>query len=51
MVCYLKGTKSPGIWFEKQEEEACVLGYVDANYAEDIDKRRSTTGYLYVYGR
>lgn len=39
MVCYLKGTKSPGILFEKQEEEACVLGYVDANYAEDSQKK------------
>ena len=32
--------------FKKQGKEARVLGYVDAVYAGDLDKRRSTTGYV-----
>ncbi|TXG53838.1 hypothetical protein EZV62_019094 [Acer yangbiense] len=35
-------TKSLGILFEKQGKEACVLGYVDADYARDLDKRSTT---------
>ena len=50
ILCYLKGTKSLGILFEKQGKEACVLGYVDADYAGDLDKRRSTTGYVFTSG-
>ncbi|CAL2277304.1 unnamed protein product [Prunus armeniaca] len=34
--------------FEKQKENAGVLGYVDADYAGDLDKRRSTSGYVFT---
>ncbi|KAL6273672.1 hypothetical protein ACE6H2_024364 [Prunus campanulata] len=47
---YLKGTKRFGILFERQQRKACVLGYVDSDYAGDLDKRRSTTGYVFVCG-
>ncbi|CAL9018854.1 unnamed protein product [Prunus brigantina] len=43
---YLKGTKKLGILFERQQRKACVLGYVNLDYAGDIDKRRSTTRYV-----
>ena len=28
----------------------CVIGYVDSDYTGDLDKRRSTTGYLFMLG-
>ena len=45
---YLKGTKRLGILFERQQGKACVSGYVDSDYAGDLDKRRSTTGYVFI---
>lgn len=47
---YLKGTKGLGILFERKQEEACVAGFVDSDYAGDLDKRRSTTGYVFTCG-
>ena len=47
---YLKGSWRQRIMFEKQKENEGVLGYVDADYARDLDKRRSTSG-LCVYMR
>ncbi|CAL2238507.1 unnamed protein product [Prunus armeniaca] len=45
---YLKGSWRQRIMFEKQKENARVLGYVDADYAGDLDKRRSTSGYVFT---
>ncbi|CAL2228538.1 unnamed protein product [Prunus armeniaca] len=47
---YLKGTKKFGILFERKQGKACVSGYVDSDYARDLDKRRSTTGYVFMCG-
>ncbi|PRQ16639.1 putative RNA-directed DNA polymerase [Rosa chinensis] len=47
---YLKGTRQLGIMFERKQEVACVAGFVDADYAGDLDKRRSTTGYVFTCG-
>ena len=44
---YLNGTKELCICFGKKE--ACVLGYTDADYAGDMDKRRSTSGYVFNF--
>ena len=44
---YLKGTKGMRICFGRKE--ACVDGYTDANYAGDMDKRRSTSGYVFMF--
>ena len=30
-------------------KEACVDGYTDANYAGDMDKRRSTFDYVFMF--
>jgi hypothetical protein len=46
----LKGTKDLGILFERQQEESFVFGFVDADFSGDLDKRRSTTGYVFTYG-
>src|SRR4051812_18305369 len=44
---YLSGTTGHGIMFAKHEDTS-VVGYVDADYAGDIDNRRSTTGYVFT---
>ena len=44
---YLNGTKELCICFGSRE--ACVLGYTDADYAGDMDKRRSTSGYVFIF--
>ncbi|TXG69854.1 hypothetical protein EZV62_004789 [Acer yangbiense] len=45
----VKWIKSLGILLEKQGKETCVLSYVDADYAGDLDKR-STTSYVFTSG-
>jgi len=48
---YILGTIDVGIKFQKQEMfnlDNRVVGYVDSDYAGDLDKRRSTTGYLFT---
>lgn len=46
---YLKGTKDLGICFrwEKSNE---LIGYSDADYANEVDTRRSNTGLCIYYG-
>eukprot|EP00253_Pinus_taeda_P024271 PITA_24271 len=43
---YLRGTSDRCIVFSGSEGSVC--GYVDADYAGDLDKRRSTTGYVFT---
>jgi hypothetical protein len=47
---YLRGTAKVGLLFQGLEEgEPKVLqGYVDADYAGDLDQRRSITGYVFM---
>ena len=44
---YLKGTKDYGITFTRNAQFD-VEGYSDADYAGDLDSRRSTTGYVFT---
>ena len=34
--------------FDRQQNELSVKGYVDADYAGDLNDRRSTTGYVFT---
>jgi hypothetical protein len=45
---YLKGTIEYGITFVRQKSDLSVVRYVDANYAGDLDDRRSTTSYVFT---
>ena len=46
---YIKGIIDVGLVFEKDStgKHACI-GYVDSDYAGDLDKHRSTTGYVFT---
>lgn len=43
---YLKGTANLGIVFKANQDE--LFGYCDADYAGDLDNRKSTSGYVFV---
>ena len=45
---YLKGTAEHGILFSRQPRTNSVVGYVDADYAGEMNGRRSTTGYVFT---
>ena len=44
---YLSGTRDMCICFGKRD--ACVEGYTDADYAGDLDKSLSTSGYIFMF--
>ncbi|XP_035539980.1 secreted RxLR effector protein 161-like [Juglans regia] len=44
---YILGTIDLGLKFEKSED-SLVTGYVDSDYAGDLDKRRLTIGYVFA---
>jgi hypothetical protein len=46
VVRYLAGTITCGIMFGSSNTE--VVGYCDADYAGDVDTRRSTGGYVFI---
>ena len=45
---YLKGTTDVGLTFDRAKMSDSVVGYVDLDFAGDLDKRRSLTGYLFT---
>ena len=46
---YLQNTVGVGLTFEHDKSRGkCIVGYCDSDYASDLDKRRSTTGYLFT---
>ena len=47
----MKGTTDYGITFARQKSDLSIVGYVDADYAEDLDDRRLTTGYVFTLTR
>jgi hypothetical protein len=44
----LKGTIEYGIILVRQKSYLSVIGYVDVDYAGDLDDRRFTTGYVFT---
>ncbi|KAH9658397.1 hypothetical protein KPL70_023479 [Citrus sinensis] len=48
---YLKGTLEVGLVYDGENKKGhTLIGYVDADFAGDLDKRRSQTGYLFTMG-
>jgi len=47
---YLKGTTGHGIMFNSGQGDPLVVGYVDSDYAGDMDDRRSPIGYVFTLG-
>ncbi|KAL2623658.1 hypothetical protein R1flu_003863 [Riccia fluitans] len=48
---YIKGTMGYGLLFDAHSHQAKTLvGFVDSDYAQDLDTRRSTTDYVMTLG-
>lgn len=47
---YLRGTKIEGLMYQKIEQSHMVR-YVDSDYTDDLNKWRSSTGYVFTLGR
>ncbi|OAE29640.1 hypothetical protein AXG93_1762s1210 [Marchantia polymorpha subsp. ruderalis] len=48
---YLKSTLDYGLLFDGLSDNAkSLFSYVEADYRQDLDKRRSTTGYVFTLG-
>ncbi|XP_073120250.1 secreted RxLR effector protein 161-like [Henckelia pumila] len=51
LLRYLKGTKKLKLKYSKSTSNTCeVTGYCDSDYAADLDKRRSISGYVFIIG-
>ena len=49
---YIHGTTDIGLKFERDDRLGQnLVGYVDSDYAGDLDKRRSTTGYVFTLAK
>ncbi|KAK8931207.1 hypothetical protein KSP39_PZI016896 [Platanthera zijinensis] len=47
---YLKGTPDVGLLFRRSKDVGALEGFVDFDYAGDLDRRRSTSGYIFLLG-
>ena len=50
---YLYGTRDVGLCFERDDSGIgnFAIGYVDSDYAGDLDRRKSTTGYVFTMAK
>ncbi|RVW18475.1 Retrovirus-related Pol polyprotein from transposon TNT 1-94 [Vitis vinifera] len=48
LLRYVRGSLGVGLKFGSSKEGVGIIGYVDLDYAGDLDKRRSTTGYIFI---
>jgi len=49
IFCYLKGAVDVGLVFDRNKlTHSNVVGYVDFDYAGDLDKQRSLSGYIFT---
>ncbi|KAI9187464.1 hypothetical protein LWI28_028427 [Acer negundo] len=51
LLRHLKGSLNTGLLFKRSEESTFLIkGYVDDDYVGDLDKRRSSIGYIFTLG-
>ncbi|KAL5553855.1 hypothetical protein UlMin_041256 [Ulmus minor] len=51
LLRYLKGSLNCGLLYKRLDEPSyLVKGFVDADHAGDLDKRRSSRGYIFTVG-
>ncbi|GKE79396.1 retrovirus-related pol polyprotein from transposon TNT 1-94 [Tanacetum coccineum] len=50
ILCYIHNTDDVGLVFERGSSQ-WVEGYCDSDYVRDLDKRRSTTGYVFTLAK
>ena len=48
LLRYVRGSLGVGLKFGSSKEGVGIIGYVDLDYARDLDKRRSTTSYIFI---
>ncbi|KAE8687328.1 Peroxidase 44 [Hibiscus syriacus] len=49
---YILNTIDVGLVFQQDKQDGhCVVGYCDSDYAGDLNKRRSTTGYVFTFAK
>ncbi|KAL7154949.1 hypothetical protein ABFS83_03G038900 [Erythranthe nasuta] len=48
LLRYLKGSLNLGLNFSKSNNGVELIGYVDSNFANDRDNRKSTTSYVFT---
>jgi hypothetical protein len=51
MNFHMKGTIEYVITFVRQKNDLSVVEYIDADYAGDLDDRKSTMGYVFTLAR
>lgn len=49
IFAYLVGTRGRGILYKSGGNESELVGYCDADFAGDVETRRSTTGYAFMF--
>jgi hypothetical protein len=48
ILCYVAGTCNWGLWFgQKKGNQTLLTGFSDADFAGDVDARKSTTGVIF----
>ena len=48
MLRYLQGSKTYGLIFTNENQNLVVNGYCDLDYAGDLIKRKSASGYVFM---
>lgn len=51
IMCYLKQTQVLRLTFRKQNPEYDVVEYTDADYAGNVDTRKSTSDYFFLFNQ
>ena len=47
---YVKGTKNYGLFYKKGDMKGELIGFSDSDFAGDCHNRKSTSGYLFLFG-